>query len=341
LCIYTDADYQNGRGMSILTTPDIASFVARHSRAYGSYPYDISYRQKLPFFDQKRIKYQLIEKPGRGIGVFANGTFRPGEIILNSYPTIAIHQKAIHVLPHNIRQAMQWHTMSQLPKKTQDLTRSLAKQGRGDDEIEDLLKTNAIGQSYAWDDENRHTILAPEIARINHDCRPNAIYRTDDSGIAQEVSALMLIKPGEEITFSYAPSELGHNARRKYLKDNWGFDCECSLCTATPERTKISDGRLRKIEELSNTLPELDDKSSFLAILGEIIDLYNKEGLIAPLGTYYQLAALTASELGLLEPTKKYAKLAVKQFEMTSGFETQEGRDMALLLSNPEKHPSW
>jgi hypothetical protein len=64
-------------------------------------------------------------------------------------------------------------------------------------------------------------------AAINHSCAPNCIITPRLDGI--KVRAVKDIPSGDEITINY--SVLEHAAmRRKYLKDNYFFECACESC---------------------------------------------------------------------------------------------------------------
>ncbi|KAL2156436.1 hypothetical protein VTH82DRAFT_1181 [Thermothelomyces myriococcoides] len=98
---------------------------------------------------------------------------------------------------------------------------------------------------------------------MNHDCRPNAEYRYEGGSgrggtgtLAQSVRAARDIAPGEEITLSYIDPLLpgGRAARMARLRQNWGFECSCPLCSLEPARAEESDRRIAQIAEIKDEL---------------------------------------------------------------------------------------
>mmetsp|Transcript_31844 Transcript_31844/g.77187 ORF Transcript_31844/g.77187 Transcript_31844/m.77187 type:complete len:516 (-) Transcript_31844:86-1633(-) len=84
----------------------------------------------------------------------------------------------------------------------------------------------------------------------NHSCVPNAylscnvptIPDESVSSLTAEVHLLESVKEGDEITISYIPmSGLSNQERRKTLKEGYGFDCNCSACTASEPVISLSE----------------------------------------------------------------------------------------------------
>ena len=82
----------------------------------------------------------------------------------------------------------------------------------------------------------------PLIARINHGCRPNSQRAWNDNLQVELVHAVRDIGKGEELTLSYSvggPS----TARQRQLREYFGFDGACELCSLPPAELKASDER--------------------------------------------------------------------------------------------------
>lgn len=73
------------------------------------------------------------------------------------------------------------------------------------------------------------TGLYPVISIINHSCSPNAVLHFDGKRAA--VRALDDIEDETEITISYVELAASTTARRKALRDQYYFDCECIRCS--------------------------------------------------------------------------------------------------------------
>ncbi|KAG0645592.1 Zinc finger MYND domain-containing 1 [Hyphodiscus hymeniophilus] len=65
-------------------------------------------------------------------------------------------------------------------------------------------------------------------SRFNHACHPHSTctYSWDMEEQRMKVSTLRDIVAGTELTISY----MGYSVNRKLLKQNYGFDCDCSSC---------------------------------------------------------------------------------------------------------------
>jgi len=77
--------------------------------------------------------------------------------------------------------------------------------------------------------------------RINHSCKPNALWSTVDSKLL-ELRALRDIKEGEEITVSYLnPAKFLTKDERFKLFENWKFQCACELCSLDASACEKND----------------------------------------------------------------------------------------------------
>lgn len=74
------------------------------------------------------------------------------------------------------------------------------------------------------------TALFPRIAILNHSCDPN--IRNIFNGNVLTIKATRSISSSEEVFNGYCSSYklLGTTKRRQLLKEQYGFDCDCSMC---------------------------------------------------------------------------------------------------------------
>lgn len=72
--------------------------------------------------------------------------------------------------------------------------------------------------------------IYPMYSFINHDCEPNVRYEIDDK-LRLKVYARKPIKSGEELLTTYVNPLHGVKLRRRELRVNWGFLCQCDRCT--------------------------------------------------------------------------------------------------------------
>lgn len=191
-CVYTSTDFNNGTGVSLFTTPKVAQAFSA-SKAFVN-------PQSLPEFSlqQREQLYDMIDKPGRGIGLFANQVIKTGAIILIDQPTFVIHRSAYTRFSEDDQEILQWRALLQMPGRGHNLTRGLAKFGKGD-EIIDILQTNGFARSYA---DQQHVQLVPMGARLNHDCRPKWVCGSlqHSLGLSNQVHITGLIQAPWHIT---------------------------------------------------------------------------------------------------------------------------------------------
>ena len=72
--------------------------------------------------------------------------------------------------------------------------------------------------------------VCPAGAILNHACQPNCVVTWNDKTGAQEIRCVRKVTKDEELTHSYI--DVGTLQRRKKLKLEYGFECECSRCSS-------------------------------------------------------------------------------------------------------------
>lgn len=108
-----------------------------------------------------------------------------------------------------------------------------------------------------------------------------------------------------------------HDARRKYLRDNWGFDCGCSLCRASEVEVSDSEGRRRQMNDLRETM--LDARSNgyykdAIAIAGDWLNFSDWEGLPLLMAEYHDVLADLYLLKGDMANATRYARMAVDEW---------------------------
>ncbi|CAI1739334.1 hypothetical protein SEUBUCD646_0O03750 [Saccharomyces eubayanus] len=100
------------------------------------------------------------------------------------------------------------------------------------------------GQIYHW-----HSFM-------NHDCEPNAYIEQAEEHEELKLHARKPIKKGEQVCVTYVNPLHGVRLRRRELRVNWGFLCQCDRCRnelSTFERVPNSDK-----ESVSTNLAKVD-----------------------------------------------------------------------------------
>ncbi|KAK4209631.1 hypothetical protein QBC37DRAFT_323700 [Rhypophila decipiens] len=244
-CIFTDGNFRTGHGTSLITTTTVAAHLVG-LEAFNDRParLEAAKRDAVP-------AYEIVELEGRGKGAVATRDIRRGEIIMVDVPALLVGTEFLHDVRAHHRRRLIKQAINRLPGKTRDEVWSLSR-NNGEYEIDAIMGANA--NSVAISDNGIHVGIFPKVSRINHSCRPNAYYRFSETRLTMEVVSYHTIEKGEEITMSYVPLETKRQERRKYLQDNWGIDCQCSLCKASDYDQNESEASRGRINELRDSI---------------------------------------------------------------------------------------
>ena len=82
----------------------------------------------------------------------------------------------------------------------------------------------------------REICLLINMSRINHDCCGNSDHWWVEEHGVMILLAFQTIKAGTEITFSYFDNL---DPSHQFLKEKWGFDCNCTHISALKEISKL------------------------------------------------------------------------------------------------------
>ncbi|KAJ4304129.1 hypothetical protein N0V88_001739 [Collariella sp. IMI 366227] len=266
-------------------------------------------------------RYEMKEIPGKGMGLIAKDFIRRGDLLIANTASLMIDYRAFNELTEEQYTTLQLHAVNNLPKPhratilnlsphdpdTSGLTRQ--------DLIDKIAATNGFDIEPDDDDEDQHHsffVLFPDIARMNHDCRPNAEYRYEHPTFSQSVRAARDIFPGEELTLSYI-NPLMSRAERMAKLETWGFRCTCPLCSLDGARAEESDARIEQIGRVKKELRDWSKGSRACPEMAELlVGLYEMERLWGVMYEAYMLAALEFSASGDAWTAVKYARLGVE-----------------------------
>lgn len=332
-CAFTDTKFASGRGISIVTKQSIAYSLLENDAFKNPHVLDLSnHYQNPPFYEQ--------EFAGKGRGLVANKTLNRGDRILSSTP-ILITDDSINELPEPQRLALLHRSIAALPRDARDSFWELAQHYSADevDAHDDRITTNYFEIEIG---EVPLSALLPEIARINHDCRPNAAYFFDQATLTHHVHAIRAIYPGEEISITYINNEIPRDKRISRLRNGWGFECSCSTCSAHPRLVAESDARLAEMESVQKLLNDWTDTSSATPALAKLlVSLYEQERLHAGLSTAYQHVAEVYSSFGMKWEAIRYARLSLEWNMLDKGWDDRDVAAMQRMASEPESTWSW
>lgn len=261
--------------------------------------------------------YRVSHAGAKGYGVFATRPIARGTRIIADRILLSIDNKDTSVLDAAARLSPEDRhgllSLSMNNAKQRSLAYlaaaawgsfpSLASIGRGRDLLNIFYNNNF---SLSGTSGKRAVFLT--VARLNHSCVPNAQGNLNTAlpGSQFTIHALREIAYGEEITISYLHDELAiRSARQKRLKEGYGFECACEICSikGSGGRHEQSHQRRLKIQELlaafSGQQAAPGCTSGEFDLTKTVIDAYEQEGLAGrELASLYFAAAGLARALG-------------------------------------------
>jgi len=236
-CVFTSESFWGGRGITILTKPSIAKEMAQLS----AFTKPTNNTSSLSENDPRDPPFYVAAIPGRGMGLIANRTIERGDLIKAHAGVAIFHNDCVDkafddYLPH--KEALMKLSVNQLPPHTRDLFLAMAAHNESEEPYIEKIYTNTFGEDFG---DEEHSLVIPETARMNHDCRPNAMYYFDRNTLVHYTHASRRIYAGEEITITYIDPLQTRLKRREAIKRSWGFDCSCSLCSAESDFIRESN----------------------------------------------------------------------------------------------------
>jgi hypothetical protein len=155
-CTFTDSKLSNGRGVSIVTTPDIASQISDLAIFRES-------SQSSPRGSSISQPYIAQNIPGKGVGLVATRTLFTGDMIF-AYPPASIHHNGIfQSMPMREREFIVRDSINRLPSETRKLWWNLDWQGSRDDLAEDIINTNSF-KVFLGKNRTLHSMMSPEMS---------------------------------------------------------------------------------------------------------------------------------------------------------------------------------
>ncbi|KAF2026862.1 hypothetical protein EK21DRAFT_102934 [Setomelanomma holmii] len=330
-CTYTNTNYNNGRGISFVVTPEVAASITFESfgMAVGGQEGQIG---------EEMGTWEVKDTNDRGKGLFAKKDIAAviaGESLIVKTPVLFVARSLLKTLSTTRRELVLSRALEQLPEKISKTLKNLAKSWDGSEAF-DVIKTNGLEVKWPWvDDIPQLLAVTPEVARINHACRPNAMWRFNDYTLAFDVVALKDIKPDgfERRAF---------RRRTRSIVENLNFTCLCPLCTSSENAIMESNDRLSEIKALESVLPtDPADSPQLLGLLPNLIMTLEEEDLHTETAMYEEILAYTWSSFGWEDRAKYWAGRARKHWAVVAGKDSWESRRCGDLEDNVKGHASW
>jgi hypothetical protein len=280
--------------------------------------------------------FTLVSIPGKGKGLIATQKIPAATCLISESPLFTTSEiKTSNVELELVR------IIKALPKEKQRAFLSLHNNNPGKEPFSNIVRSNG----YPLGPSSEVGGIFLNIARINHGCLANT-QQAYNSKIEKETAYTVRdIDEGDEITIAYTiggPSSV----RKAKLKEFFGFDCACTLCSL-PER------ELMESDKRYITAAALDEKigdpkrvkripEKVLAECKEILKLYEEEGINdSRLSRLYydafQICILNSDEARASVFADKY----IRSKTVCEGEDCVDVEEMRKFSKAPKRHGSY
>lgn len=201
----------------------------------------------MVYIDRRLKKTKL---PGKGFGFITKESIKAGEVLIKEAPSVTIEDQEIYseifqllylILSDNqlkekfktlypntlenisIEQATIMNELKKVVFKNNTIYEFFAKNYS----INEIMILCAKYMCNAFEFQDKPVILFTGTI-LNHSCLPNVIFGERDNQMY--FIAIRDIEKGEEICDSYIDITLPSKKRKKELKDQYGFECQCERC---------------------------------------------------------------------------------------------------------------
>jgi SET domain len=277
--------------------------------------------------------------PDKGKGLIARFNIAEGKRILCEKPLFTSQ----NLSPFSVMEVNIAAELKALSKTEQRQFLSLHNNFSSKYPFSGIVKTNALpcGPYYVIGG------VYPTICLINHSCPPNAHNSWNSDAEWETIHAIRYIKAGEEITISYdegSPSD----SRRAHLKDAFGFDCKCGLCSLPPSELQISDSYRLQIQTLDSAIGDsarvMNKPDDCLADCHRLLQVLEEEykgcagALVARL--YYDAFQISITH-GDQARASAFAERAYQVRVICEGEDNPQTGHVKNLMENPAAHRNF
>lgn len=275
--------------------------------------------------------------PGKGKGVVASTDIKPGKLLISEAPLLTTECiTSMETTERDLAEALR-----ALPKESQRAFLSLHNNYPGKNPLSNIIRSNG----YPLGPGSEVGGIFANISRINHSCRPNAVHSWNPLMDVETVYAVRPIKTGEEITLSYhagGPS----NTRKEILKQGFGFDCTCEICSLPEAELRASDSRFIRAQKLDSTIgnPESVRYSpgKVLKNCKTLMGIYEEEGIRDDRLTRLYFDAFQVVNMhGDQARASTWARRYCEEKRRSAGRDSVDLLEMMPFVRDPAKHDSF
>lgn len=280
--------------------------------------------------------FTLQTLPGKGKGLVASQTILPGTCLISENPLFTTAEiKTGDVEKELVR------IVRGLPKDSQRAFLSLHNNNPGREPFSNIIRSNGYPLGPSSDVGG----IFPNIARINHSCLANTQQAWNAARGQETAYAVRRIEQGGEITIGYAIG--GPSTERKAkMKEYFGFDCQCELCSLPAEKLKASDDRYNKAAKLdeqignSKRVKMLPEK--VLCECHELLKFYKNEGIAdTRLPRLYYDAFQICIMHGDQARARVFASRCADARKICEGEDSADVVEMLAYAKNPSTHDGF
>ncbi|KAI0447430.1 hypothetical protein F4803DRAFT_499645 [Xylaria telfairii] len=281
--------------------------------------------------------YEVMAIPGRGKGLVAKVDIPKGTRIIYEKPLFTLRRSAPPSLHRLVAEKLKL-----LPKDKQREFLSLHNNFPGQYPFAGIMRTNALpcgpGSSVGG--------IYPTVCLINHSCIPNAHSNWNEEAQHETIHATKVILAGEEILISYADGS--SQARQRKLRESFGFQCSCGICSQPLQAIQASDKRRADIEQLDDTIGNpvamMSSPQNSLAACHDLLHVLDQEyggAMIELLARLYYNAFQICVAHGDQARASVFAERSYMSRVECEGEDSPATRKVKGLMQDPTKHPSF
>jgi len=308
----------------------LVALVHAHGGQKNEWTFEVDERQRA------REGWAVRRVAGMGAGAFALRSFRAGELLFAEAPLLS-WPAGLEMTADGIAPTLSDLVASLAPGACAQFSTLCQEPGKHGDlrSFKGVWQTNALPSR----DDGGASMYA-NASLINHSCRPclNHTYTEAQSQALFVVEPM--VKQGEQLTIAYISQPGTREQRRERLRDAFGFDCACALCSLEGAALRQSDVRQRRMVDLEAFIDSStsgggerpQDEAHVLAAIEEMLLVQKQEGLPITWGQRFMMIAIGLCERsGNLKAAARWAWRAQEATRIGGGADSPVFQQLSVL----------
>ena len=264
---------------------------------------------------------EVVDIPGKGLGVRATCEFAVGDLVLSEAP----------ILTCSLASASTAELEAELLGKLKELDEgrrkaffALSDCHEGATTPLGIFRTNA--HPCGFQNAAKESGILPLICRINHSCSPNATHSWNKKRREQMIYAAKDIQIGEEITIPYRDNFGDAEERAAELLSLWKFRCDCRGCKGYSTESNNRRVQIQKLDTLVYNAISSGEYELGLRFIEKRLTLLKEEGEDTPKEKFKSAwdAYQACDHKGDAKGKKRWLKLAMRDALLAYGADYAE-----------------